>query len=76
MRPADTLACIRAMGVWVDPGPRWLADIAGDDPQESAAVTGGQQDHVVGLESLIGRRDHLVLGREVHPQLDTVEQAT
>ena len=64
--------CHRRVG---RPGATVATNVAGDDPQEGAAVAGRQQDDVVGLEPLISGRDHLVPGREVHPELDAVEEA-
>ena len=50
--------------------------LAGDDPHKASAIGCGQQGHLVGFEPLIGGGDHLLPGREVHPELDAMEQAT
>ena len=52
-----------------------IADLAGDDPHQGAAVPGSEQGHVIGFEPLIGGGDHFVPGRQVDPQLNSVELA-
>ena len=53
---------------------RVAGDVAGDQPHERAAVGRRQQRDLVALEVLVAGRDHLVLGRQVDPQLHAVEE--
>jgi len=57
------------------PRPPVTTDLACDHAEQGASVTRRKQSNLVGLESLVGGRDHLVFGGQVHPELDTVEQA-
>ena len=55
-------------------GPGVPTDLAGDDPYQRTRVRRREQGHLPGLQPLVRGRDHLVLARQVHPQLDAVEQ--
>ena len=50
-------------------------DVARDDAHQRSAVLRRQQLHLVAFDGLVFRRRELVLARQVHPQLDTVEHA-
>ena len=50
-------------------------DLAGDDPQERAAVVRGEQRDVARADVLVAGGNPLLRGGEVHPQLEAVEQA-
>jgi hypothetical protein len=50
-------------------------DLASDDAQQRAAVRRAQQRDRVGADVLVARRHQLVARWQVHPQLQTVEQA-
>ena len=63
----------RDRGVGLARAPE-AADLAGDHPHERAAVGRRGERDVARLEALVAGLDHLVLGREVDPQLDAVEQ--
>src|SRR5215471_11227073 len=52
-----------------------LPDVAGDDANQRPAVVRGDQLGLLALNALVSRRRELVLGRQVHPELDAVEQA-
>ena len=57
------------------PGPGVATDIAGDNADKCAGIGRSQQRHGIAFEALVGRRDHLLLRGQVHPQLYSVEQA-
>ena len=50
-------------------------DRAGDHPDQRAGVGGGQQRDLAGADVLVLRVVHLGVARQVHPELDAVEQA-
>lgn len=50
-------------------------DLARDDADQRPAVVGRDQCGVTTLDGLVARRRELVLLRQVHPELDAVEQA-
>jgi hypothetical protein len=51
------------------------AERSRDHPQQRPAVRRGQQRDLPGPDVLVARRRHLQPGRQVHPQLEAVEQA-
>ncbi len=57
-------------------GPGNAAKLAGDDADERCAVVAGDEPHVPRFEALVARLEHLVLGWEVHPELNAVECPT
>jgi hypothetical protein len=57
-----------------DAGALVTVQLTGDDTQERAAVGGGEQLDRTTADVLVARRHHLVLGRQVHPQLEPVEE--
>ncbi|CAM5425528.1 hypothetical protein STANM309S_00188 [Streptomyces tanashiensis] len=73
--PGASVAWIIVMGVWVMPGPAW--------PSSSPAMTRRSAPpsgyvsslDVAAADVLVARGHHLVLRREVHPQLEAVEEA-
>ena len=69
------VACTIAIGVCVEPGPGVPGDVAGDDPQQRAAVGGGEQGHLARAQVLVARRVSLSALRQVDPELEAVEQA-
>ena len=62
-----------AIGVWVDPGSTVAVELAGHHPQQRSPVVRGEQGDLVARQVLVGGRDHLVLRRQVHPELHAVE---
>ncbi len=56
------------------PGPVMPVERPRDHPQQGPAVRGGQQRHLPGPDVLVPRLGHLQAGRQVHPQLEAVEQ--
>jgi hypothetical protein len=50
------------------------AHLTGDDAYEGAAVGRGDQGDLRALQALVARGRQLVTGRQVHPQLQAVEQ--
>jgi hypothetical protein len=59
-----------------DAGSVEAGDGPGDEPDQRAAVVGGEQPQRVRGDRLVARRRHLRRGREVDPQLHGLEQAT
>ena len=57
-----------------DAGSGVAGDLAGDDAHQRAAVRRRQQLRLAGADVLISGRVPLLLGRQVDPQLDAVEQ--
>ena len=55
--------------------PAVAAHVTRDDPDECTAVGRGQQQDLARLDPLVARIEPLVGRREVHPELDPVEQA-
>ena len=49
-------------------------NLAGDDPEKGPAIGRTDQDHLAGAQVLITGRQKLVLGGEVDPQLEAMEQ--
>jgi hypothetical protein len=49
--------------------------VTGDQADERTAVGRAEQGDLVALEALVPGCGHLVLGGQVHPQLDAMEQA-
>ncbi len=49
-------------------------DVSGDDPDQGAAVRRAEQRDLAGPDVLVARRGHLHRARQVHPQLEAVEQ--
>src|SRR6202020_1739975 len=54
-------------------GPPVRTDLTGDDADQRTAIVGGEQLGIVAFDGLIRRRCELVFLRQVHPQLDPVE---
>jgi hypothetical protein len=50
-------------------------ELAGDDPEQRAAVLRGQQRDLAGPDVLVARRGHLEPRGQVDPELEAVEQA-
>ncbi len=57
------------------PRPLRVAQVAGDQPDDRAGVVGRHEPDAVRPEVLIGGIGPLLVGREVDPQLDAVEEA-
>src|SRR6202012_1265898 len=77
VQPRSWLMCgvpHRYWRVW-DTGPAVTVDLARDDPDQRAAVVGGQQFDVGAFDGLVARGGELVLLRQVHPELDAVEHS-
>ena len=55
-------------------GPGLAGDVAGDDPDERAAVGRGGQGDLAGADVLVARRRPLLGGGQVDPELEAVEQ--
>lgn len=73
--PFSTVACASVIGVCVTPGPGWPSISPAMNADQRPAVVGRQQRGVTTLDGLVPRRRELVLFRQVHPELDAVEQA-
>jgi hypothetical protein len=57
-----------------DPRALVAGDLAGDHPQQGAAVGGAQQGHRPATDVLVAGRGQLQPGRQVDPELEAVEQ--
>ncbi len=62
--------------MYVEPGPGVARDVAGDDPDERAAVGRRDECDLAGAQVLVARRRQLLRRGQVHPQLQAMEQAT
>jgi hypothetical protein len=51
-----------------------ITDMAGDDADKRAPVTGARERDRIAADVLVLRRDHLVLRRQVDPELKAVEE--
>ena len=58
-----------------DTGSAVSVDLTGDDADQRSAVVGRDQFRVVALDGLVPGRGELVFLRQIHPQLDAVEEA-
>ncbi len=58
-----------------DAGTAVPRQVTGDEPEQRAAVRGRQQRHLAGPDVLVPGVGHLEPRGQVHPQLESVEQA-
>ena len=58
-----------------DAGAGMAPDLAGDQPQQRAAVVVGQERDLTAADVLVAGRGHLQAAGQVHPELDAVEGA-